>query len=118
MYLVAAVAMMIFSGCATAPECKGDRIRKLTPTGAIITKQEATCFYYKKKCLGCGAIAEKQVGSGYPKGQGTLKADYTCPKCGKNQEVKIEINWHPQQHLALYGSFLAESEGDRSPEDK
>jgi hypothetical protein len=92
MYLVAAVAMMIFSGCATAPECKGDRIRKLTPTGAIITKQEATCFYYKKKCPGCGAIAEKQVGSGYPKGQGTLKADYTCPKCGKNQKVKIEIN--------------------------
>ncbi|MCK4948129.1 MAG: hypothetical protein KAS46_07120 [Candidatus Aureabacteria bacterium] len=85
------VATVLISGCKTTPPVVTTKTPVLSATGAVIVKQDAKYFYYKKKCEACGFTSKNQIGSGYPKGKGKLSSTFKCPKCGKNQKVQIEI---------------------------
>lgn len=65
--------------------------RTIIPTGAVIVKQDSKCLYYKKQCRSCSFLSEQQIGTTLPKGMATISSDFTCPKCGKKQDVRIDI---------------------------
>jgi hypothetical protein len=64
----------------------------LNVQGAVITKYQGKYFYYKKKCRSCGFVSPQRTGSGYPPAPWTLRAKFTCPKCNKITEVRIQRN--------------------------
>ena len=67
----------------------------LTVTGAVIrstrVSQNDTSLYYVKQCQACCYVSDEQTGSKYPKDGGSLISDFTCPKCGNKQDVRIDI---------------------------
>jgi len=105
MGLLIIAAMIGCTGCKTSQATKATDAAKpdatrtvmigtrtLTVTGAVIVKYDSDAFYYKKQCLECGYVAEKQIGSTISNGASTINSDFTCPKCANKQTVKIVVN--------------------------
>ena len=67
----------------------------LTVSGAIIrstrVSQNDASVFYVKQCQACDYVSDEQAGSKYPKDGGSLVSDFTCPKCGNKQDVRIDI---------------------------
>lgn len=67
----------------------------LTVSGAIIrstrVSQNDASVFYVKQCQACDYVSDEQIGSKYPKDGGSLVSDFTCPKCGNKQDVRIDI---------------------------
>jgi DNA-directed RNA polymerase subunit RPC12/RpoP len=89
------------SGCKSQDVGKTLDTRMVTEThlfivtGGVPVKQTESFFYYRPKCITCGAIATEQIGSMISKETSTVSTDYTCPKCGHGQTVRIVMEEKP-----------------------
>lgn len=83
------------SGCKTQEVGKAPDTQMVTAshlfivTGGVPLKQTDSSFYYRPRCVECGTISAEQIGTLIPKGTSTVTTDYTCPKCGHRQTVRI-----------------------------
>lgn len=92
------IALLVISGCSSTPPVvttppqavHGVKIKGVSATNAVITKQSGKYFYYRKKCASCGFISPKTIGSGLPNGLFRCTSKFVCPKCAKISEVSIQ----------------------------
>ena len=84
--------LLVGAGCSTQSITqktqKGITVPKLEVHGAVIEKCDNKYIYYKKKCLFCGFISPKTIGSAFPSAF-TINTKFECPRCGNNTNVII-----------------------------
>lgn len=95
MCLIVVAALIVCPGCKTQQAIKHPELQMLTDThlfiatGCVPVKQTGSSFYYRPKCVACGAVAADQIRTVIPKGTSTVSTEYTCPKCSHKQTVRI-----------------------------
>jgi hypothetical protein len=81
---------------AAEPEAQPHRLEPATEKkgratvlrGAIISSQDGTSVYYRKKCIKCGL--EETGRSRLPIRNGITRTTFFCPRCRKAQPVEIQ----------------------------